>query len=106
MPIHTPSKEGGREGSVEGRRGATSEPHKKWKDKRVWYHRRTDRQLPKMQKMPMAMHTPSKVSLLTVVEDQNRRPAQAIRQTAQTFSKVPWNEERKKGRKECQGSLN
>jgi len=88
MAMHTPSKEGGREGRREGvdkqggRRGNRRRGREvKWK--------RTDRQLPKMQKMPMAIHTPSKVSLLTVVEDQKRRPAQAIRQTAQTLSNVP-----------------
>jgi len=42
-----------------------------------------------MQKIPMAMHTPTKVLLFTVVEVQKRRPAHAIRQTVQTLSRVP-----------------
>lgn len=51
--------------------------------------KRTEKQLPKMQKIPMAMHTPTKVLLFTVVEVQKRRPAHAIRQTVQTLSRVP-----------------
>ena len=48
----------------------------------------TERQLPRQQKRPMAMQTPSSVSLFTVEEAQNKMPAETSKRKVQSLRRV------------------